>query len=386
MLLLASETSARSPYVADVAREMSLGRATFRDAVNLDRQMRGNVRRIVLLTRNELSEGVVAVLHRAARRQRLGVIVAADPQAMRVRNQEALLRDLEDIDNVHFIAPKYSRRELREAVRTCRRGLLNISEDDLRKALTRDEFSLHYQPKVVRGNGEWRTAEAEALLRWQHPEHGRIGPLEFLPELEEFTLMGPVSEFVLQEAAAQLVKWEQQGLQLDSCINLASSQLRNHDLPQAYERIVRSHGLECSRFTFEIIEHDVADLAAPHMRIIKRLREKGFRVSLDNFDIAAASLGSVADMPVDEIKIHAAALRRASRGGVPQKLLAAVTGLAHSLGISVCAEGVEDHETYRFLDTIQCDKLQGYLISEAVMPELIKSGYSADTVEVHAVA
>ena len=387
MLLLTSEFAAKTRTVIDVARDFSLGLTAYNDAVGLDRQLGGKVRRIVLLTKRDITAGIVAVVSKAAEKAPLGLVVCVDREALRLKNQDSLADELANIRNVQWLRPRYGADELRDAVHACRQNLLRISEDDLRSAIANGELSLRYQPKVVRGDGRvWQTSEAEALLRWQHPKHGRVGPLEFLPELEAFGLMGEVSEFVLHEASEQLVAWRKQGLHLNSCINLASSQLNIAGLPARYEAIVKEHGLECSNFTFEVIEQDIADSNAPHLKVLNDLRARGFRVSLDDFGIATATLGTLEALPVDEIKIHSAALKRARQSDVAQKILAAVTGLAHNLGISVCAEGVEDQATYEFLETIECDKLQGYLISEAVMPDLIQSGYSAESVEEHAVA
>jgi len=385
MLLLTSESSGKRRAVMDAARDLSLNSCSFNNAVSLDQQMRCDVRRVVLLTDTDISVGKLTVLQKASDRMPFGLIIAADRDALREADQDAILEELDQFRNVEWIPAEFRALDLLKAARRCRSKLLRISAEDLRVALRNGEFFLRYQPKVVRGDGsEWKTTEAEALLRWQHPTHGSVGPLEFLPELEAFDLMPAVSEFVLEQAAAQLVIWREQGLELNCCINLASSQLKYAGLADNYERIVREHGLECSSFTFEVIEHDIATSNAPHLRVLNQLREKGFRISLDDFGAAAASLGTLEALPVDEIKIHADALQRARQNPVAQTILAAVTGLAHNLGISVCAEGVEDQETYEFLDTIGCDKLQGYLISEAVMPELIQSGYSADKVEVDA--
>ena len=190
----------------------------------------------------------------------------------------------------------------------------------------------------------------------------------------------------MYETAAQLIRWRARGLDLNGCINLASSLLLNPQLPDSYESIVRQHDLDCGSFTFEITEQEVASSDAPHLRVLNALREKGFRISLDDFGVAAASLGTFERIPVDEIKIHATALARAKSGDVAQKVLAAVTGLAHNLGIAVCAEGVEDQETFDFLKTIDCDKMQGFLISEAVMPDIIKQVYNVKPADVDEVA
>lgn len=387
MLLLTSESSGKRSSVRDAARDLSLNSCSFSNAVSLDQQMRCDVRRVVLLTESDISAGKLTVLQKASNRVPFGLIVAADRKALRKADQDAILDELDRFENIEWIPADFRAFDLLKAARKCRSKLLRISAEDLRAALRNREFFLRYQPKVMRGDGsEWQTTEAEALLRWQHPTHGSIGPLEFLPELEAFDLMPAVSEFVLKEAAAQLVAWREQGLKLNSCINLASSQLSDAGLADTYERIVKEHGLDCESFTFEVIEQDIAASNAPHLKVLNQLRDKGFRISLDDFGAATASLGTLEALPVDEIKIHADALKRARQNPVAQTILAAVTGLAHNLGISVCAEGVEDQESYDFLDKIGCDKLQGYLISEAVMPDLIQSGYSAEKVEVDAVA
>lgn len=387
MLLLASEAAGRSRTVMDVARELSLNTSYYRDAASLEGLMQGSLRRIVLLNRRDITADTVDVLKQAARSTPFGLIVSSSREAMRLRNQDEFLDELEQLGEVTWLGQRYTSGELAAAARECRRGLLRLSREELELALAEGQFTLRYQPKVERTDtAEWRTREAEALLRWQHPAHGWLGPLEFLPELEEFGLMSAVSEFVLREAAAQLNRWRGQDLVLNSCINLASSLLSDPALPDTYQRIVAGHGLECGNFTFEVIEQDIADSEAPHLKTLNELRRRGFRVSLDDFGIAQSSLGTLEQLPVDEIKIHAAALARARRSELAQKVLAAVTGLAHNLGISVCAEGVEDEETYEFLKTIECDKMQGYLISEAVMPEIIQSVYRADGTEREAAA
>jgi EAL domain-containing protein (putative c-di-GMP-specific phosphodiesterase class I) len=175
----------------------------------------------------------------------------------------------------------------------------------------------------------------------------------------------------------QIVKWREQGLGFDICVNLASSELGRTGLASAYAGIVREHGAECGNFTFEVVEQDLVDPDAAHLDTLKRLRNQGFRVCLDNFRVAARSLAMLERLPFDEIKIHASALQRAQDDDVGRHVLAAVTGLAHNLGMAVCAEGVETQETFEFLKTIRCNKMQGFLISEAVLPHIVRRAYSA---------
>ena len=387
MLMVTSESVGRTRTLIEVARELSLSPRYFASVETLDKLMTGHSRRIVVLTEKDINEGTLASLEKADGRAQFGLIICADRDGLRTSNRAKLLHRVGGLMNVEWISREYDVDSLCAAARECRRRMLRISQRELEVAFVDRQFLIQYQPKVQRSNdSEWITKEAEALLRWHHPDHGLLGPLEFLPELEAFDLIGPVSEFVLNEAAAQLVRWRKQGLNLNSCINLASSLLKDPRIPDDYVAIVKKHGLECASFTFEVIEKDVANSDAPHLRVLNALREKGFRISLDDFGAAVSSLGTFEQLPFDEIKIHASLLARARSSPVTMQVLAAVIGLAHNLDISVCAEGVEDQETFEFLKTIECDKMQGFLISEAVMPDIIRRVYRAKSNDVEDVA
>lgn len=378
MLMVVSKSAGRTQIMATVARELSLNLKYFTDGGALTHALNHKARRIVLLTEQDVEPGVFAVLRASSVEGAFGLIISADREALRSSHKAEILDKLLAFENVEWIDKEYDVDALCDAARSCRRRMLRVSAAELEQAIKNREFVIQYQPKVERSNGvEWLTREAEALLRWRHPEHGVMGPLEFLPEVEAFDLIGPVSELVLHEAAGQLVKWREQGLKLNSCINLAPSLLNDRRLADDYAAIVARYGLDCASFTFEVTEHDVANSDAPHLKVLQALRDKGFRLSLDDFGVAASSLSAFEQLPFDEIKIHASALKRAMANAVAQHVLAAVTGLAHNLGISVCAEGVEDQATFEFLKTIECDKMQGFLISEAVMPDIIRRVYSA---------
>lgn len=376
MLLIANESSKKTRTLVDLARELSLTLTFFGSNANLIELLEGQSRRIVLLADADISEMVVKRLCSQGGTGLFGVIIAGDSKALRSSAKADLLGELMENANLQWVRPDYSFDQLSTAARGCRRRMLRLSREDLENAIENNEFMLRYQPKVQRGSDtSWQTCEAEALLRWRHPVHGHVGPLEFLPEVEAFGLMGAVSEYVLRDAAGQLVKWRNQGLQLNSCINLASSLLADSDLPDQYEAIVTRFGLKPSNFSFEIAEQELCDPDAQHLKNLAAFREKGFRLCLDDFRVAASSLGTFDQVPFDEIKIHASALKRAQGDPVALQVLAAITGLAHNLGMSVCAEGVEDQETFEFLKTIRCDKMQGFLISEAVLPKLLRRVY-----------
>lgn len=378
MLLIASETIRANRALNDVVREMSFTLSFFASPSTLEELMLGQSRRIVLLTESDVTPDTIHTLGKTGGGTPYGVIVAADRASLRDSARAELVDKLASYDNIEWVGEHFDFDKLSASARHCRRRMLRLSRRELEAALENGEFVLRYQPKVERNSGnEWLTREAEALIRWHHPEHGLIGPLEFLPEAEAFGLMGRISEFVLYEAAKQQVAWRDQGIQLNSCINLAPSQLNSEYLASRYQEIVLEAGLECKSFTFEVVEQDLSDPSAPHLATITSLRDLGFRICLDDFRVAASSLGMFEQLPFDEIKIHASALKRAQRDQVALTVLAAVTGLAHNLGMSVCAEGVEDEDTFEFLKTIECDKMQGFLISEAVIPSIIRRVYSS---------
>ena len=378
MLLIVSETVRSNRTVNDVIREMSFTPSFFASPATFAELMSGRARRVVLIGESDITREVLHALTGARGRTPFGIIVAANRASLRGSENAELVERLANFDNIEWVGQDFDFDHLSASARRCRRRMLKVSQRELEDAVDNGEIVLRYQPKVERNSGrDWLTREAEALVRWQHPRHGLIGPLEFLPEAEAFGMMGRVSEFVLREACEQQLRWREQGIVLGTCINLASSQLCKPGMASHYRDVVVDFGLECANFTFEVIGQDLSNPEAPHVAAIKALRNHGFRVCLDDFRVAATSLSAFEQLPFDEIKIHASALRRAQKDKVSMTVLAAVTGLAHNLGMTVCAEGVEDQATFEFLKTIQCDKMQGFLISEAVIPSIIRRVYSA---------
>ena len=254
-----------------------------------------------------------------------------------------------------------------------------IAREEFERALEAGEFLIQYQPKMARmtGRTDWVTTEAEALIRWRHPERGRISPLDFLPQAAACGMMPAIGDYVLEQTLRQLVHWRGDGLHLNGCVNLDASLLQDLELAGHYERMVQRHDLPCDAITFEIAQPTIAGHEEACTAVMAALRRKGFRLSLDDFGAARESLSSFGRLDFDEIKIHASLLIEARDNAITRQALAAVTGMAHALGKTVCAEGVEDAATFDFLKEIRCDKMQGFFISEAVMPEIIQRCYPA---------
>ncbi len=378
MLLIASESFRGAQTLTDVVRELSFSASFFATPEKLAELMGGQSRRVVLLTEADITGQTMIALDDAIGRAPFAIIVAADRDALRSSNKAELVGELLAFENLEWLGDSFNFDVLAASARRCRRRMLKLSRVDIENAFTDSEFVLRYQPKVKRGDGgDWVACEAEALIRWRHPELGLIGPLEFLPEIDAFGMTSRLGEYVLRKTAAQLSTWREQGLALKACINLSPSLLNDSALGASYESIVGEYSLEPADFTFEIVEQDVRNPEAPHLKTLDDMRSRGFHLCLDDFRVAASSLCMFEKLPFDEIKIHARALQRAQDDPVALQVLAALTGLAHNLGMTVCAEGVEDEEMFEFLETIECDKMQGFAISEAVLPNIIRQVYAA---------
>ncbi len=182
MLTVVSESLGKSEELVDVARQLSLNLSFFSNVSALDRLMEGRSRRFVILGEDDISNEVVDSLVRAKRNAIFGLLVCADAGTLRASNRARAAKTLAAYPNVEWLDPEYDADTLSAALRKCRRRMLKLGKGELEKALINREFVLQYQPKVERTDGaEWITREVEALIRWRHPKHGLLGPLEFLP-------------------------------------------------------------------------------------------------------------------------------------------------------------------------------------------------------------
>jgi EAL domain-containing protein (putative c-di-GMP-specific phosphodiesterase class I) len=338
MLFVVSDALRGTKSVSDAARDLSLSVRYFDGPGAFSALMTGASRRIVLLGPDDVTRDMITRLRNHVDRVPFGIVVAADRAAISRATGAELIDALLEFRVFEWLGPGFDAFTLGDALKRCRRRLLRFNRGEIEQAFDNFEFAVRYQPKVERGDGAvWQTREVEALVRWLHPEKGLLTPVDFLPEVEAYDAMPRLTEFVLRKAAGQIVRWREQDLGFDVCVNLASSQLGRTGLAADYAGIVREHGADCANFTLEVVEQDIADPSAAHLETLSRLREQGFRVCLDNFRVAARSLTMLEKLPFDEIKIHASALKRAQGDAVAGHVLAAIVGLAHNLGMAVCA-------------------------------------------------
>jgi diguanylate cyclase (GGDEF)-like protein/PAS domain S-box-containing protein len=235
-------------------------------------------------------------------------------------------------------------------------------ESQLRQALERGEFLLHYQPKLDLAGGA--ISGFEALLRWNHPQRGLVPPLEFISILEDTGLIIPVGDWVIAEVCRQLRSWEAAGLLVPPvAINLSARQLQQADLAAGIERIVTDAGVDPALLEFELTESMLMTNPEAAVTILSRIKALGMRLSVDDFGTGYSSLAYLKRFPLDALKIDRTFVRDLPDDPDDAAITKAVIRLAHSLNLKVVAEGVEDIAQLRELEKYNCDEIQGYYVS-----------------------
>jgi diguanylate cyclase (GGDEF)-like protein/PAS domain S-box-containing protein len=240
-----------------------------------------------------------------------------------------------------------------------------LLEKDLFAACRREEFILHYQP-LVAANSRSITA-VEALLRWNHPQHGMIPPLEFIPMLEDLDLIVGVGKWALKTACLQSVAWQMEGLQpVRMTVNVSPSQFYHDDLVKTVEEALLESQLDPALLELELTETLSLDESELTLHIMDRLKHLGVSLSLDDFGTGWSSLSYLRQFPLDRLKIDRAFMRGIETEPAAKALVSGIIGLARSLGMASIAEGVETMEQLRFLEANGCAEFQGFLYSPAV--------------------
>jgi len=232
---------------------------------------------------------------------------------------------------------------------------------ELRRAIEQNELSLHFQPKVDLESGE--VTCAEALVRWDHPRHGMLSPDIFVPIAEQTGLIRPLARWVLDAALRQCNRWRRDGLDLSVAVNLSMRNLHDPEVVDMIRQLLLRWGIPASSLVIEITESSLMADAARAMDVLGRLRAMGVSVSIDDFGAGYSSLAYLKRLPVDELKIDKSFVAHIASDDNDAAIVRSTIGLAHALGLSVVAEGIEDQETLEFLSKLGCDVAQGYFIS-----------------------
>lgn len=241
-------------------------------------------------------------------------------------------------------------------------------ENQLRKAVEERQLKVFYQPKLCLATG--RLNAAEALVRWDHPDLGRVPPGDFIGLAEEIGLIGPIGEFVLRQACWQACEWQRQGLPaIRVSVNLSVHQLRQGKLVSQVRSVLEETGLAPHFLELELTESHLLDSVEHIVSTFQQLRDLGVKLAIDDFGTGYSSLSYLKRIPVDYVKIDQAFIRGLSEGGADAAITRAIIAMAHGLSLKVVAEGVEHPGQLAFLKEQKCDEVQGYLISRPVEAE-----------------
>jgi EAL domain-containing protein (putative c-di-GMP-specific phosphodiesterase class I) len=240
---------------------------------------------------------------------------------------------------------------------------------ELELAIERRTLHLAFQPKIETAGG--RMTGVEALARWDHPTFGSIGPATFVPVAERYGAIDALTDWVIGAALRQYCEWRDQGLATNIAFNISALSLRDVHFPDHLERMCRFEGVPCEHLTLEVTEGATQHVIRLLDTLI-RFRIKGIGLSLDDFGTGYSSLLQLRQLPYSELKIDQCFVRDAIASRESRLIVETVVTLAHGLGLTVTAEGVEDEPTLALLRDIGCDHAQGFLISKPMKgPELL---------------
>jgi len=258
-------------------------------------------------------------------------------------------------------------------------------ETRLRRAIERDEFVLHYQPRIDVTSG--RLVGAEGLIRWQHPERGLLEPAEFIPLVEQAGLVIQIGEWAIETACRQVAKWQKAGRPaVPVAVNLASAHLREPGLPALVTRTLQRHGVAAQMLEIEVTESIL--LADPEraVRVARELAAMGVRLSIDDFGTGYSSMGYLKRLPLAALKIDRSFVRDLDCDPDDEAIVRAIIALARSLKLRVVAEGVETPAQLTFLQAMRCDEFQGFLHSRPLDPARFAGLLERDRVATSALA
>lgn len=277
------------------------------------------------------------------------------------RDAEALLRDS---DAAMYHAKEQGKARLEvfdESLRARALERLEV-EAGLRAALTNGELELHYQPEVLLADGS--LYGIEALLRWQHPVHGTISPASFIPVAEQSGLIVPIGEWVLNTACRQAAEWRGRGHDFVIAVNLSPLQLSSLNLARVVDDALRANGLPASALCLEITESAIMEDPDAAHRVLQSLKTLGVRLAIDDFGVGYSSLSKLKYLlPVDVLKIDKSFVAGITETRDDRAIIAAIISLAHELGVTAIAEGVETSDQAAALHALDCHVAQGYHFS-----------------------
>ncbi len=262
----------------------------------------------------------------------------------------------------------YAAKQNQSGTVTYHPGLDSTSEEsltmlsELRSAVDQDQLRLFLQPKVNLRTGE--VLGAEALVRWEHPVRGMVPPMRFIPFAEQTGFVRVLTMWMIEQVAQMSHALTAQGLRMKLAVNLSTRDLMDQELPNKLEKVLERYAIDPSLLVLEITERAIMDDPQRALQTLNRLHGMGLKLSIDDFGTGYSSLAYLKRLPVDELKIDKSFVMNMESDLQDAKIVRSTVDLAHNLGLTVVAEGVESAKSWKLLDSLSCDEVQGYFIAK----------------------
>jgi EAL domain-containing protein (putative c-di-GMP-specific phosphodiesterase class I) len=319
------------------------------------------------------ADGIELLRYMGERGSKAQVLVASGMDQRVLSTAEQLGR-AQGLDMLGALQKPILLQDLEATLRRCVRQNNPLSSSALAHALDQHEINVHYQPKATRmAPGRWIVEGVEALARWQHPELGFVSPVDFIPLAEKSGLIRRLTEQVLETALAQCRAWDAVGLRLSVAVNLSPQLLNDLSFPDQVSRMAQLVGADPKRIIFEVTESAAMFDPGTTMDVLTRMRVKNFGLSIDDFGTGYSSLKQLYLMPFSELKIDTSFVRDVFAHEDARTMVETMILLAHKLRLTACAEGVESQEILDFLDSVGCDRAQGYFIGRPMPGTLLEA-------------
>ena len=316
-------------------------------------------------------DGVQALRLLAEQRCRAAILIVSGLDQRTLQGAEEYGRS-RDLDVVGCLQKPFSPAELLTKVEWIRGSHGRLTAANLDDAIQRDELLLYYQPTIKRfADGSWDIEAAEALLRWRHPQRGLLPPDAFLSIGENAGLARTLADYVLQRGVEQLRAWRNQNHRIGLRVNISAQLIADLSFPDRLATLLSEYRIDPALFTLEITETAMLEQHPDTIDILTRLRVKDIQLAIDDFGIGHSSLTQLFRMPFSEMKIDKTLVINTARSNEACIMVETLVELAHKLGLSACAEGVESLAALEFLDRIGCDAAQGFFIGKPVPPAAI---------------
>lgn len=285
----------------------------------------------------------------------------------------------------------YAAKQNQSGTVTYHPGLDSTSEEsltmlsELRSAVDQDQLRLFLQPKINLRTGE--VLGAEALVRWEHPVRGMVPPMRFIPFAEQTGFVRVLTMWMIEQVAQMSHSLTEQGMRMKLAVNLSTRDLMDQELPNKLEKVLERYSIDPGLLVLEITESAIMDDPQRALQTLNRLHAMGLKLSIDDFGTGYSSLAYLKRLPVDELKIDKSFVMNMESDLQDAKIVRSTVDLAHNLGLTVVAEGVESAKSWKLLDSLSCDEVQGYFIAKpmpgAQFANWVKQWVPPDTTHEH---